>query len=175
MNSKQSTTPVEFMPRVANRLATALGIDPSRVKVGTDETGDVSSHWAGDGGLLLLLKNPNPVNPNAGAGRFGFPHHRQLIVKVRTRGGLDPAGDDAAGLQEHWELQDQVIDTLLLLPHTAENYAGLLQTSEDRFPFITPIKHLGAGDDVKRVKDTPVAYESVLIFEIAYIPRVAIP
>lgn len=170
--STQSTTPSTFMPRLLKKLSAGLSLDPSAVRIAVEETANQKPHaTAGDKALVLVLKNPSPVNVNAGAGRKGFPLNRDLIVKVRTRGGLDMAGEDETALNTHWTFQDAVLNLLLNLPHTAENYGGLDANDDSRMPFLTPVKYIGGGDEVKRVKDSGAAYESVLIFRINYSTR----
>jgi hypothetical protein len=165
-DATQSTTPDDFMPKLRNYLAGELQQDPSTVVIGVDETGDVKPHWVGDEMIFLVLKNPLPVNVNAGAGRRGFPLKRQLVVKVRNRGGLDEAGQDEIALTAHWKLQDEVINALLVKEHT--------QDKTKDFPFLQPIQYLGGGDDVRRLKDTASAYESILVFQINYQPKVKV-
>lgn len=162
----QSSTPVKFMPRLRDYLAEALELDKTEVRIATEVTGEVPAHMVsgGDHSLQLTLHNPNPVNPNAGAGRYGFPLTRKLICRLRTRGGLDEAGNDEAALADHWAFQDELINALLVKRHT-EDKGG-------EFPFIQPIHYLGAGENVKRIKDLASSYESSLVFQVTYIPEV---
>jgi hypothetical protein len=164
----QSTKPTKFMPRLRNYLADELELPPTEVKIATDESGDPSPHSVEDRSVMLSLQNPAAVNVNAGAGRRGFPLTRVLLVKVRTRGGLDAAGEDDIALAAHWDLQDEIINALLVLPHT-EDKDGL-------FPFVGPVQFVGQGQgDVKRIKNTSSGYESVLPFLLKYVPEVEVP
>lgn len=166
-NATQSTTPTEFMGRLRAHLADELDLAATEVKVAVDETGDKIPHALEDKSIMLSLQNPAAVNPNAGAGRRGFPLTRVLLVKVRTRGGLDAAGEDDIALAAHWDLQDEILNILLVLPHTEDK--------DGQFPFIEPIKYIGQGQgDVKRIKDTTSGYESVLPFLLKYIPAVEV-
>jgi hypothetical protein len=172
----QSTSPTVFMPRLETHLARLLKIDPATVRTGVDETGEQKPHRTPtDTALLLVLTNAHPTNVNAGAGRKATPLTRDLVVKVRTRGGSDIAGEDKIALNEHWALQDKVMNALLVLPHTAENYTGMDANDDRRMPFLTPIKYVGGGQDVKRVKDSAGVYESVMTFRITYSPEVDLP
>lgn len=167
-NATQSTSPIDFMPRLRDYLAEALEIDRAEVKIATDESDEQKPHWIGEKSLAVVLNGPNPVNPNAGAGRSGFPVTRQLVIKLRTRGGLDAAGEDEIALAGHWAFEDEVINALLVLPHTEDKDA--------EFPYIGPIKYAGPGKGgARRVKNTVAAYESILVFTLTYIPRVTAP
>lgn len=165
----QSSTPVKFMPRLRDYLADALQLDKTEVRIATETTGEVPTHMAmgGDRGLQLTLHNPLPVNPNAGAGRFGFPLTRKLIVRMRTRGGLDEAGSDEAAMADHWDFQDKIINSLLLVPHT--------QDKTKEHPYVQPIHYLGAGENVHRVKNMANTFESSLVFQLTYVPEVTVP
>jgi hypothetical protein len=161
--------PSEFMKYLQEVLSEALSLDPSVVQVSTDETGDQKPHslGGGDRAIRLVLNDPRPVNPNAGAGRHATPLARQLVVKIRTRGGLDQAGEDKVALLAHWNFQDQVMDALL--------FKANVVTGEDAVPgtrFVLPVKFVGNGGTVKRVKDSGGAYESVFVFELTYVPKV---
>lgn len=164
----QSSTPVKFMPRLRDYLVEQLQLDATEARVATEKTGETMVHNLGDRNVQLTLHNPQPVNPNAGAGRFGFPLTRKLIVRVRTRGGLDEAGSDEAAMADHWAFQDAVINALLVLPHTQDKVDG-------EVPLIAPVKYVGSGENVKRLESSANSFESSLVFELSYIPEVTVP
>jgi hypothetical protein len=167
----QYAKPSEFMAFLAEYLASKLGEDLTEVRIVSDEKAGVNPHKAGSRMVLLSLGNPVPTNPNAGAGRHGFPTARKLMAKLGTRNVSDAAGDDTAAMIEHWDFQDAVIDALLLEPTAAGNVNDV----DDVKRFLTPIKLVGGDDDVKRIKGTHGQYESVLVFEVNYAAKVTRP
>lgn len=173
-NATQSTTPADFMPILQEFLALSLGADDTDVRVTTEESFDAKPHPIGDRVVGLELYDPDPVNPNAGAGRRGFPTTRVMAVHLLTRGGLDEAGQDIRALADHWGFQDQVIDALLVLPHTVAQTPTELKPFP--MPFIGPIKHVkGSGGKVHRVGDSTATYRSTLYFVLSYVPNVKVP
>ena len=171
-NSTQSTTPVDFMPYLNEYLRESVALDGTDVRQATDESGATKPHNLGERLVQLILDDPNPVNPNAGAGRHGFLLTRTLKVRLWTRGGSDPAGEDEIALAAHWTFQDQVLNALLVLPHLTDT----VQSDDNPLPrpFVTPVKYLGGGT-VKRSKDSGAAYVSTLAFQVAYVARVTLP
>jgi hypothetical protein len=162
----QSTAPTTFLPALAQELAEALKVPRGDVQVitDTDDKSQANSPLQEAKAVRIVLGNPMPANPNAGAGRHGFPIVRKLDVRLSTRTLLDSPGDSSIGLAKHWDFQDEVINAMLLLQVTVD---GETQ-------FLTPIKYIGADDVAKRVLSIAGAFTSTLTFEVSYSAKVTL-
>lgn len=162
--------PSEFMKYLQDVLRVALKMDVANVRIATDKTTEQSPHNAEERTLELILNDPVPVNPKAGAGRHGFPLARQLVVKIRTRGGSDMAGEDQIALLDHWNFQDEVLNVLLVRPNVVNETDEDVPVEGTRF--LSPITYLGNGGTTIRVENSGSMYESKLIFQLVYAPKV---
>jgi len=158
-DSKQTATPSVFVPQLATDLAAELNWNRSLVTLVTPELSEKAVTNQPVESVSLELQNPEPVQVNAGAGRRGFPVTRRRKAICVTRLATDVGDSDEQALKKHWILQDKVLNFFVLAHYGV-------------YGFISPIKYLGAGDDVNRRNNKAAGLQSVLIFEVTYVLKV---
>lgn len=160
-NAKGSSRPSAIAKWFADTIASSLNMSRTNIVFATQDNGDRLT-FTGHRKILIDFSGVVPGStPNAGPGRVNFPVSRQVYVHVITRRNTDVAGTDEKALADNWDLQDEIINAIMLVPQNPPLLLAL------------PPKLVG-GDAVNNrglnIKNpSPGVYEGILVFEVHYV------